>query len=261
MRGPLVARLGAAGLAAAIVITAIGWFVAGNLFTRFDSSLDVTAESLATVSETLDVAGESLEALGLAFDNVVAASGHASASSATVGQALAQTVDVVGNDLPMSIESIRTAMPGLIEAADVIDATLTGLALIGVPYDPDVPLDEAFADLDRQLEPLPETLRENAGVIAGLIPEAQGFQSQTEELTAQVEEIRTSVDSAGRLIDQYRTQAESLDSLVADTDADLGRSALLVRLLVVGAGILAAAAMGGLLIAGRAITALESLEP
>lgn len=260
MRGPLVARLGAAGLAAAVLITAIGWFIAGNLFTRFDSSLEVTAESLSTVSETLDVAGESLASLGLAFDNVVAASGHASASSATVGLALAQTVDVIGNDLPMSIESIRTAMPGLIEAADVIDATLSGLALIGVPYNPEVPLDEAFADLDRQLEPLPETLRANAGVIAGLIPEAQGFQQQTEELTGQVEEIRANVDAAGRLIDQYRTQAESLDTLVTDTDADLNRSAVLVRLLVLGAGVLAMAAMGGLLVAGKAITALESLE-
>ncbi|HVR33769.1 MAG TPA: hypothetical protein VMS74_13805 [Acidimicrobiia bacterium] len=260
MRGPLVARIGAAGLIGAVLITATGWVIAGDLFTRFDSSLEVTADSLSTVGETLDVAGESLDALASAFDNVISASGHASASSATVGQALAQTVDVIGNDLPLSIESIRTAMPGLIEAADVIDATLSGLALIGVPYDPDVPLDEAFADLDRQLQPLPATLRENAGVIAGLIPEARGFQQQTEELTVQMEEIRTSVDSAGRLIDQYRTQAESLDILVTDTDADLDRSALLVRLLVVGAGILAVAAMSGLLIAGRAITAFESLE-
>jgi hypothetical protein len=260
MRGPLVARLGAAGLVAAVLITAIGWFIVGDLFTRLDSSLELTAVSLSTVSETLDVAGESLDRLGLAFDNVITASRHASASSATVSEALAQTVAVVGSDLPASVESIRTAMPGLIEAARVIDSTLSALTLIGVPYDPDVPLDEAFADLDRQLEPLPETLRANARVIAGLIPEAQGFQQQTEELTVQVEEIRMSVDAAGRLIDQYRVQAESADSLVSETNADLDRSALLVRLLVVSAGLLAVAAMGGMFVAGKAITALESLE-
>lgn len=260
MRGPLVAQLGAAGIVAALLITAIGWFIVGDLFNRLDSSLQLTADSLSTVSETLDVAGESLNTLGLAFDNVIAASGHASASSATVSEALAQTVSVVGSDLPASIDSIRTAMPGLIEAARVIDSTLSGLALIGVPYNPDVPLDEAFSDLDRQLEPLPETLRANARVIAGLIPEAQGFQEQTAELTIQVEEIRMSVDSAGRLIEQYRAQAESADSLVSDTNADLDRSALLVRLLLLSAGALGVAAMGGLLVAGNAITALESLE-
>jgi methyl-accepting chemotaxis protein len=260
MRGPLVAKLGAAGFVAAVLITAIAWFIVGDLFSRLDSSLEVTAESLSTVSETLDVAGESLETLGSAFDNVIRASGHASASSATVSEALAQTVAVIGNDVPVSIESIRTAMPGLIDAARVIDSTLSSLALIGVPYDPEVPLDEAFADLDRQLEPLPETLRANARVIAGLIPEAQGFRQQTEELTAQMEEIRRSVDSAGRLIDEYRTQAESADSLVSDTNAELDRSAILARLLVVGAGLLAVAAMGGLFVAGKAITSLESTK-
>ncbi len=260
MRGPLISRIGAAGLVGAVLITAIGWFIVGDLFSKLDSSLDLTADSLSTVSETLDVAGETLDTLGLAFDNVVTASGHASASSATVTEALAQTVAVVGSDLPASIESIRTAMPGLIEAARVIDSTLSGLALIGVPYDPDVPLDEAFTDLDRQLEPLPETLRANARVIAGLIPEAQGFQQQTEELTVQVEEIRRNVDSARRLIDEYREQAASAGGLVSDTNADLDRSALLVRLLVVGAGALAVAAMGGLFVSGKAITALESLE-
>lgn len=260
MRGPLIARLGAGGLVAAVLVTAIGWFIVGDLFAGFDRSLDVTAESLSTVRETLDVAGESLDTLGSAFENVIAASDHAASSSATVGQALAHTVGVVGTDLPMSIESIRTAMPGLIEAADVIDSTLSGLALIGVRYDPDVPLDDAFADLDRQLEPLPGALRENAGVIADLIPEAQGFQQQTEELTVQVGEIRNSVDSARRLIDEYRIQTENADSLVSDTNAELERSALLIRLLVLGGGVLAMAAMGGLLVAGQAITALESLD-
>ena len=259
-RGPSIVRIGFVGLAVAIVITIVAWLITEDLFHRFGDSLEVTGDALLTVGLTLDVADDALETLNLALDTTATATAHAATSSETVAAAVSRTVVIVGDELPASIEAIRAAMPGLIEASNVIDNTLSGLSLIGVPYNPAVPLDEAFANLDRQLAPLPDGLRENAAVIADLVPEAEGFHEQTAILTTQVEVMQASVDEARAFIDQYRSQAQRFDSVVRETSAGLDRSALLVRLLVVGAGALAVLAMTGLIVVGRAVTALEELQ-
>ena len=259
VRGPAIVRLGVVGLVGAALITLVAWLFTEDLFTRFGDSLEVTGEALNSVGLTLDVADDALATLTLALDTTAAATGHAAASSETVADAVTQTAVIVGDELPASVEAIRAAMPGLIEASNVIDNTLSGLSLIGVPYNPGVPLDEAFSNLDRQLAPLPDALRQNASVIAGLVPEAEGFHEQTELLTIQVEQMRGSVDEAREIIDQYRTQALRFDSVVEETSEGLDRSTLLARVLVVVAGVSAMVAMSGLILAGRAISALEEL--
>jgi hypothetical protein len=133
-----------------------------------------------------------------------------------------------------------------------------GWRFFGVPYNPETPLDEAFIGLDRELEPLPASLRANALQLAELIPDVQGFRLQTDLLGLQVDEIRTAVDDANAILGRYRSQAERFDEVLQGTRDDLGRSALLVRLVVVFAGMLALVAMAGLVVAGRAISSLEA---
>jgi hypothetical protein len=258
-RGPSIIRLGLAGLIGAVTITVVAWILIEDLFDRFEDSIAVTGDALVSVSATLDVADEALETLTASLDTAAIATSHAATSSQTVAAAVAETVVIVGEDLPASIDAIRDAMPGLIEASNVIDNTLSGLSLIGVPYNPEVPLDEAFAELDRQLAPLPESLRANAEIIANLIPEADGFHQETLTLTDQIEMMRISVVEARSVIDDYQSQTVRLDAVVQDTAAGLDQGAFLSRLLVVLGGALAVIAMSGLIVAGRAIAALEEL--
>lgn len=255
--GPTVTRIGLAGLVGAMILTVIAFVIVGDTFDRLEDSLEVTAEAVVTVDASLDVASDSLSALGGALDTIGVATGQAAGSSETVAEAVAQTVQIVGIELPSSIDAVRSAMPALIEASAVIDSTLSGLALFGVPYHPDVPLDQAFSDLDRQLAPLPASLRESALVMTGLIPDVQGFQAQTQLLGTQVEEIGDTVAEAGAIIERYQSQTERFDQVIQGTRDDLGRNALLVRILVILAGGLSMIAMGGLYLAGRAIAALE----
>lgn len=240
-----------------VALTLLAYLIVGDVFDRLEDSLEITGEAVITVDDTLEVASDSLAALGTALTTIGAATDHASASSETVAEAVSQTVQIVGIELPASLEAIRSAMPALIEASGVIDSTLSGLAFFGVPYNPAVPLDQAFLALDLQLAALPASLRENALVMADLIPEVQGFRVQTELLGTQVEEIQSTVEEAGAIIERYQSQAERFDEVIASSREDLGRSALLVRMLVILAGGLAMIATGGLWAAGRAITVLE----
>lgn len=258
-RGLSITRIGLAGVVGAVVITLVAWILIEDLFDRFRDSLEVTGEALVSVGATLTVADEALETLTASLETAGSATGHAAASSQTIAAAVTETVVIVGEDLPASIEAIRDAMPGLIEASNVIDNTLSGLSLIGVPYNPEVPLDEAFVQLDQQLAPLPDGLRENAAIIADLIPEVDGFYRETVTMTEQIDTIRLSVVEARSVIDDYQSQAARLDAVVQDTAAGLDQGAWLSRLLVLLGGTLAVIAMSGLIMAGRAITALEDL--
>ena len=255
--GPPISRLGMVGLVGAIVITLLAWLFTEDLFDRLGSSLEVTGEALVSVGSTLEVADDALATLTASLDTAVAATGHAAASSQTVAAAVTETVVIVGESLPSSIEAIRDAMPGLIEASAVIDSTLSGLAFFGVSYDPGVPLDEAFAELDRQLAPLPESLRGNAAIIAQLIPEAGGFHRETLALTEQIELIRASVVEARSVIDDYRSQTVRLDAVVRETTDNLNQGSLLARVVVLLGGTLAALMAIGLVLTGRALAALE----
>jgi hypothetical protein len=66
---------------------------------------------------------------------------------------------MVGGDVASSLEAVETALPGLIEAASVIDGTLQTLSVFGVGYDPAVPFDDAFADLEACFDGLPARVR------------------------------------------------------------------------------------------------------
>src|SRR4026207_2306363 len=106
-RGRSVSRIGIVGLVVALLLTLVAWLMTEDLFSRFDDSLDVTGEALTSVGLTLDVADDALATLDLALDTTASATAHAAASSATVADAVSQTVVIVGEELPASVEAIR----------------------------------------------------------------------------------------------------------------------------------------------------------
>jgi hypothetical protein len=257
-RGVLVSRVGMVALAGGVLLSVLAWLLVNDLFRRLEQSLLVTSEAVTTVEATLEVADQALGTLTASLEAASAATDQAAASASTVSQAVEETSVILGDEVPAGIESIRQAMPGLIEAGAVIDTTLSGLALLGVPYNPEVPLDEAFRQLDAQLAPLPQSLRDNAATIAGLVPQAEGFRAEALALSGQVEEMRANTEAARAVIDNYRATADRVEQMVVETESGLGRSELLARVLVVALLAVSTLTTGALIVVGRALTSLET---
>lgn len=253
--GPTIAFIGVAGVIGSVILAVIAFLIVGDIYQRVNESVEVTASAVVTVDETLDVASDALVGLGLALETVGTAAQQAAASADLVEQTLDQAAEIVGTELPDTIDAVRDTMPALIEASGVIDSTLRGLAFFGVPYDPEVPLGEAFSTLDEQLEPLPATLRSNAAVMEGLVPSLGGFGAQTELLVSQVEQIGVAVDEAAEVIGDYQTQAEAFNEAITATRTSVARGSLWMRVLVVLAGVVATAMGVGLYLTGRALDA------
>jgi hypothetical protein len=258
--GGAISRTGTAGIAAAVGLTLAGWIFLNDVFGRLEGAAVITGEAIVTIETTLDIADDALATLTTSLEAAAAATDQASTSSETVSAAIEEAALIIGEDLPATIDAVRAAMPGLIEASAVIDRTLSSLSLIGVPYDPAVPLDKAFITLDEQLSPLPQRLRENAATIGLLVPQAEGFRAQSMVLSAQVENMRTSVGEARTAIRNYRTSTDRVSTAMKTTATGLSRSENVARLLLVVAGIALATTMYGFVLVGRALSQLDSDE-
>ena len=256
--GRSITRTGIAGIIAALALTVAGWVFLNDVFRRFEGATVITGEAIVTIETTLDIADEALSTLTTSLEAAAAATDQASTSAETVSAAIEEASLIIGEDLPATIEAIRAAMPGLIEASAVIDRTLSSLAFIGVPYNPEVPLDEAFISLDEQLGPLPQRLRENAATIGLLVPQAEGFQTQSTILSAQVGNMRTSVAQARTAINTYRDSTDRVSMAMASTTAGLSRSENIARVLLVIAGVALATTMYGFVQVGRTLSQLET---
>ncbi|HKX74663.1 MAG TPA: hypothetical protein VJR05_04660 [Acidimicrobiia bacterium] len=257
-RGVLVSRIGFVALAGGLLLSVLAWLLVNDLFRRLEQSLLVTSEAVTTVEATLEVADQALGTLTESLEAASAATDQAAASATTVSQAVEETSAILGTEVPAGIDSIRQAMPGLIEAGAVIDTTLSGLAFLGVPYNPEVPLDEAFRQLDAELAPLPQSLRDNAATIAELVPQAEGFRAEALVLSGQVEEMRANTEAARAVIENYRLTADRVEEMVVETSAGLGRSELLARVLVAALFVVSTLTTGSLIVVGRALTSLEA---
>ncbi len=247
--------MGMVGVIGSAILTVIAFLIVGDVYERVDQSVELTAAAVVTVDGTLEVASDALVGLGLALETVGAAASQASDSAELVEQTLDQAAGIVGTELPDTIDAVRETMPALIEASGVIDSTLRGLAFFGVPYDPEVPLGEAFRTLDTQLAPLPASLRANAAVMDGLAPNLGGFGAQTELLVDQVDQIGVAVDEAAEVIADYQAQAEAFDEAIRATRDSVVRGSLWMRILVVLGGLVAMALGAGLYMTGRALDA------
>jgi uncharacterized protein YlxW (UPF0749 family) len=256
--GRTISRTGIAGIIAALALTIAGWVFLNDVFRRFEGATVITGEAIVTIETTLDIADEALATLTTSLEAASAATDQASTSAETVSAAIEEASLIIGKDLPATIDAIRAAMPGLIEASAVIDRTLSSLAFIGVPYNPEVPLDEAFISLDEQLSPLPERLRDNAATIGLLVPQAEGFQIQSMILAAQVENMRTSVAEARTAIASYRDSTDRVSLAMESTTTGLSRSENIARVLLLIAGIALATTMYGFVLVGRALSQLET---
>lgn len=243
------------GLVGSVVLAVIAFLMVSDVYGRLRQSLEITADAVRTVDTTLEVASGALLTLGQTVETVKAATEQAAESSVLVESSVSQAAEVVGIDLPETIDAVRETMPALIEASSLIDTTLRGLALFGVPYDPDVPLGEGFRRLEEELEPLSDTLRQNGAVMERLVPTVSGFRTQTELLATQVDEIGAAVEEAAEVIASYQTQAAAFDEAIQSARDSTTRGSVLMRVLVVLGGLLGAAFGAGLYFTGRSLEA------
>lgn len=150
-------------------------------------------------------------------------------------QALSQTVmstssfmdtagTFVGDNLMSTITNTQTALGSAQASARVIDNILNAMShipLIGITYNPAVPLNTALGDVASSLDPLQTTLKNFQTNLEKTSTNMQDFSGQISDLNKNILTMQKNLNQAKVTINKYRQQVNSLKSWLVEAKTNL----------------------------------------
>jgi len=163
--GRLLVYLGATGLLAALVVGVGGWLLAGRVMSSFEATISPIAGMVFDLSESIEASEVMVVRTIDAIESIETTTRSTGRALASMSEIVGQTADLAGGGIAASLESAVEAMPSLVATGRVVERTMSALSLVGVEYDPDVPLHEALTDLERSLAPIPDQIRDQVALL------------------------------------------------------------------------------------------------
>lgn len=146
--GNLLVVIGIAGLVAAIIVGVAGWVLADRTSDRLSDTVEPLGDLVDNVSETVEATQVIVATTIEAIEGIESATRSAGRTLGSVSDLIVSTSDVIGEDLASGLEDAVGTLPALVDTGRIIDRTMRTLSLVGVDYDPEVPLDESLAGLE-----------------------------------------------------------------------------------------------------------------
>jgi hypothetical protein len=258
--GRVFTAVGVSALVAALVAGTIGTAVVWSVTNSLDRSLSVTADAIAAADETVRLAADTVAIVSDSFDTLIPAADLAAGSFEDAAAVIVDTTEVVTVDVPNALDAILDAMPAIESVAGIVDSTLGALAFIGLDYSPDVPFDEAVAEVTDAIEPLPAQLRAQEEPLARLVDDFDEFGAASAAMAGDLAAVQGQLDEAAVLLGEYADTATDASLVVADIQANLGWQRWLMMLAVVVMAIAFAAIQIVPLAMGRRLQTVASGE-
>jgi methyl-accepting chemotaxis protein len=251
--GRVMRSVGIVGVLSGVVAAAIGLWLLRDLDVLLERSLGLTAESLTTVDASLSVATDSVAVVGDGLSEAEDTSRGLKGTLDDGAALLEQTSGLLRGDVAASIESLSESLPTIIQVGGTIDTTLQALdeLPVGPTYEPQEPFDETLQALSDDLDGLPADLRRQAATIDRAGDNLREVGVQGDEVATAIADVRTTLDEANAVLNQYEATATNARTLIDDTTADLGRRLNVLRGLVVLLGAVYCASQGLLLYMGH----------
>lgn len=220
-------------------LATVAWVVVDTGLETADRSLSVTGDGLTAMSETVDIVDSTLLVV---IDSSERLGGSIEEMGTTVEEVAAvvdETSDLLTVGLPSDIAAIRAALDGLVDTANVVDGVLGALSFVGVPYNPEVPMDEALVEVDERIADLAPRLRAQGERLAEVAIGVEEFGTTTADLGEDLRALRGHIEDSRGLLGEYQDSIdEALDS-VGTGQSDLGPARFWARAMIVGGALLA----------------------
>jgi predicted PurR-regulated permease PerM len=200
-------------------------------------------------SSMLQTSDDGLMVIDQVVKNVYTSTIYLDAATQALSQTVGSTTQfmstagtIVGDNLLSTITSTQAALNSAQASARVIDnvlGTLSKLPLIGISYNPAIPLNTALGDVASSLDPLQGALKDFQTNLVGARTDLQGFTKQIVELDNNILSVQKNLDQAQLTIQQYHTQISTMRSDLANARANLpawtNRLAWVLTLIIVWA--------------------------
>ncbi len=206
--GGLLQLVSALGLLLSVVAALVLPVVAVRAGRSAQGALDQGAATARELAVTVRTSRAGIDSASLALESAAQALRTTEQGLANSDPLLRSVGDLLGEELPTTIEATRAALLGARQGAAAMDRVLRGLRFLGLDYDPEQPLDESMEETATSLEPLPNSLRAVEGEL----------DTSREDLTSVSQDLRAVSADLDELADQLGNMADSLQGYAADLD-------------------------------------------
>lgn len=248
--GTLLTIVGGVGIAGALVVGIVGWVLAGLGVKTVTETIEPIDAIVTNVAEMVAASQVMVARTVEAVESIETTTRSAARTLESVAAVVAETGDLVETDLADGLENAVDSLPALIDTASVVDNTMRALSIIGVDYDPEVPLDESLGALEDSLQPIPDQLRAQAASLDDVETGLGQISTDAGSLAAVLLEARIEMMEAEQLLVDA---AESVDLAAANLAAiseDIPTYETLARVVVIAAAIALLAAASAPLVIG-----------
>jgi ABC-type transporter Mla subunit MlaD len=184
---------------------------------QFSSVLQITDDGLVVIDQVVSNIYSSTDYLNDATE----AFSHTVQSTS---QFMETAGDFVGNNLVTTLTNTQTALTSAQASAKVIDnilSTLSKVPLIGISYDPAVPLNIALGNVSTSLDPLQVNLKNFQTDLTSTRSDMHEFSSQISALNENIQNIQVNLYQAQVTISQYRSQLRIAQTVLLDIKTNL----------------------------------------
>jgi hypothetical protein len=127
---------------------------------RLKLGLESASSGLESAAGGVNLAAANLDSSIIALGSASQALRSANQSLRSIDPLLDSLSELLADDLPATIETTQKALVSAEDGAAAMDRVLRGLRLLGLNYNPELPLDQSLAQTAASLEGLPDSLRQ-----------------------------------------------------------------------------------------------------
>jgi hypothetical protein len=235
--GWTVMVIGSLGVLLGLVMVLLALLLTGRVADGVRDGLVVAEDTLVSISETVDLAETTIGTTADSLSRVEAALARVTRSVGSVDMVLDDMAAVLGEDIPDSLDLLRSSFPGLIEVGDAIDETLRALAFFGVPYDAQQSIGDSFREMDDALVDVPDRLREQAVLLTGMRGDVRASADDAARIRQSLSTIRTQLTTSKWVLGRYRNNIADAGRVVADVQTKVGTGEWIARWALVAVGL------------------------
>ena len=279
--GLLMLLIAVGGIFLAVFGARLGYGLVDRIAANFDQTLQLTSQSLDTVSETLLLAKSSIADVNTVMETAETTADDLAQTVSDSRPLLGQISSVASEQVPDSLETIEEAFPSLEQVAGVIDRTLVTLNSfrideeilgfpiqydLGVDYAPEVPFDQSVRELGEGLEGLPESLRTLQVYINVTSGNLQTVSQDIRNLADDLNTVNGRINELDPILDEYiiliTATNDNTRQLRAQINSEIQNVKNVITLVMVWLAITQVAPLylGWELITGRRETAVSSSD-
>lgn len=235
--GAIFVVIAGVGLLFSVSGIAATWIIRPEIESAFSSVVDSLRNNLVLVDDGFNLLDQTLIDVIANLDTIELAFESVNSTIDAVSLSLETSGDLIGDDVRKTVIDTQTALDSSASSAELIDNTLTFLSkvpLLGVDYEPEVPLHISLTTISGNLEEFPETLEE---IEAGINETTEGlrtFKGNIEDLTTQVVNFKTDLEDTQTVIGDIDDSITELDNILKNLQGKFNRILLYFSLFLTG---------------------------